>query len=206
MDRIFKDDDYGDFCGVAFDNDLHKPVIILDRRNPGLLRKLALEVPLGAELLYWWALGGDGNLSELEPLLAQLPERPFSHLPLESTTPAANEGIVKEGLTQVPGQGRAGSLGFLEISVQNKDQLVSSVMEQIFRDDNFDDFCSVYADGCLRRIVITLSPPNMHLMETVLWTMDWNQDMWHFCLVIRADMGHVHGEISPSLQAGAFLQ
>lgn len=56
-------------------------------------------------------------------------------------------------------------------------------------DDDHDDFCSVYKNGQLCCLVVTLSTKNLHLLENILRGMEYDQVLWYFRVVVRESRG-----------------
>lgn len=95
-------------------------------------------------------------------------------------------GLVHRGVKPVP---EATRRGFLEISTKAQDDLVNFVMEKVYMDDDHDDFCSVYRDGQLRCLVVTLSAKNLQLVEKILRGMKYDEEIWYFRVVVREARG-----------------
>lgn len=102
--------------------------------------------------------------SNIDPNELMAPPRPKD----ESGNRGEEQGaidLVHRGVKPVP---EAMRRRFLEISDEAQDSLVNFVMEKVYMDNDHDDFCSVYWEGQLRCLVVTLSAKNLQLVEKML--------------------------------------
>lgn len=191
--KVQTDDDFEQFYGVHVDHKAHRLEITMTQGNQRLVDKIIEGLRFHPNFLHFRVIVGEGDLSIRRPppdkIIAPTgaqPDRLIGPHGSEDEPDDLHAGqrvmnLVHRGVKPVP---EAMRRGFLEISDQAQDDMVNFVMEKVYMDEDHDDFCSVYRDGQLRCLVVTLSAKNLQLVEKMLPELSYSKELWYFRVVV----------------------